>query len=229
MPTIVRQSGFEIRVNVRGEHHPPHVHVRKSGADIRVKLGTLDDGPVLWDVKGRLPNSTLSVLSSWCGSIRKCCWKRGRDSMAISRKSAFKAPTEIEIEAAIRRGDDALRTEPHARSIQFDPASRRFTMAMTNGTTVSFEVAALPELQGATDVQLAGASLMGQGDTLAWIDLDMHISVEGLIIDLFGGPLWQKALRAELSRRLARSGSEARTQASRENGRKGGRPKKRPA
>jgi hypothetical protein len=59
MPTIVRQSGFEIRVNVRGEHHPPHVHVRKSGADVRVKLGTLEDGPSLLDVKGRLPNADI--------------------------------------------------------------------------------------------------------------------------------------------------------------------------
>jgi hypothetical protein len=58
---------------------------------------------------------------------------------------------------------------------------------------------------------------------------DIFRDEPGLIIDRFGGPHWQKALRAEFSRRLARSGSEARTTASRENGNKGGRPKKRPA
>jgi len=149
--------------------------------------------------------------------------------MATSKKAPFKAPTDSDIEAAIRRGDESLRTEPHARSIGYDPALRRFTMTMTNGTAVSFEPTALPELGQATDEQLARVTLMGQGDTLAWTDLDLHVSVEGLIIDLFGGQHWQKALRAELSRRLARSGSAARTTASRENGKKGGRPKKRPA
>jgi hypothetical protein len=149
--------------------------------------------------------------------------------MATSKKAPFQAPTEIDIETAIRRGDESLPTEPHARSIDFDPALRRFTMTMTNGTTVSFDPTALPELGQATDDAMARVSLMGHGDTLAWTDLDLHVSVEGLIIDLFGGLHWQKALRAELSRRLARSGSEARTTASRENGKKGGRPKKRPA
>jgi hypothetical protein len=53
----------------------------------------------------------------------------------------------------------------------------------------------------------------------------MHISVPGLLIDLMG-EAWLTGMRSELNRRIARSKSAARTQASRENGKKGGRPKK---
>ncbi len=149
--------------------------------------------------------------------------------MDISKRAPFRPPSEADVAAAQQRGEQSLGSEPHASAVTYDPASRRFTLTLTNGTVVSFDTAALHELAGASDAQLAQAHVSGHGSTLEWPDLDMHIAVEGLVIDLFGGESWHKALRAELSRRLARSGSEARTQASRENGKRGGRPKKRPA
>lgn len=149
--------------------------------------------------------------------------------MATSKRAPFRPPTEQEVAEAYRHGEESLRSEPHATTIHFDPTVRRFTLTLINGTAISFGADALPELQGASDGQLAQASVTGYGSTLEWAELDMHVSVEGLVIDLFGGRPWQKALRAELSRRLARSGSEARTKASQENGKKGGRPRKRSA
>ncbi|HEY5425715.1 MAG TPA: DUF4160 domain-containing protein [Candidatus Tumulicola sp.] len=37
MPTIVREDGYEIQIYTR-DHLPPHVHVRKAGAEARFAL-----------------------------------------------------------------------------------------------------------------------------------------------------------------------------------------------
>jgi hypothetical protein len=37
MPTVVRERGFEVRV-ISGDHQPPHVHVFRDGANIKVSL-----------------------------------------------------------------------------------------------------------------------------------------------------------------------------------------------
>lgn len=39
MPTVKREDGFEIMVLTSPEHNPPHVHVYKAGAEIRVTIG----------------------------------------------------------------------------------------------------------------------------------------------------------------------------------------------
>ena len=38
MPTILRQNGFAVKIPVH-DHLPPHVHVRKAGAELVVNLG----------------------------------------------------------------------------------------------------------------------------------------------------------------------------------------------
>lgn len=39
MPTLVREAGFEIRIYTL-DHPPPHVHVAKAGAIMKVDLAT---------------------------------------------------------------------------------------------------------------------------------------------------------------------------------------------
>lgn len=39
MPTIVRENGYEIRIYTL-DHPPPHVHVAKAGAVLRIDLAT---------------------------------------------------------------------------------------------------------------------------------------------------------------------------------------------
>lgn len=146
--------------------------------------------------------------------------------MATSNRPSFQPPTAEEIRAARARGKEALKQEPHAASVVFDSRTRRFHVELTTGSTFSFAVEALREMEGASDEQLATVRVVGVGSTLEWPSLDQHISVAGLILDLFGGEEWKKALRTAVNRQVSRSGSEARAKASRENGRKGGRPRK---
>ena len=39
MPTLIREAGFEVRIYTL-DHPPPHVHVAKAGAIVRITLST---------------------------------------------------------------------------------------------------------------------------------------------------------------------------------------------
>jgi Domain of unknown function (DUF4160) len=39
MPTVLREEGFEVRIYTL-DHPPPHVHVAKAGAIVRIDLAT---------------------------------------------------------------------------------------------------------------------------------------------------------------------------------------------
>lgn len=39
MPTLIREEGFEVRIYTL-DHPPPHVHVAKAGAIVKIDLST---------------------------------------------------------------------------------------------------------------------------------------------------------------------------------------------
>ncbi|MBI4264061.1 MAG: DUF4160 domain-containing protein [Acidobacteria bacterium] len=39
MPTLIREAGFEVRIYT-DDHPPPHVHVEKAGAIVKIALST---------------------------------------------------------------------------------------------------------------------------------------------------------------------------------------------
>ena len=39
MPTLIREAGFEVRLYTL-DHPPPHVHVAKAGAIVKIELST---------------------------------------------------------------------------------------------------------------------------------------------------------------------------------------------
>ena len=41
MPTVLREAGFEVRIYTL-DHSPPHVHVWKAGAVLKIDLATHD-------------------------------------------------------------------------------------------------------------------------------------------------------------------------------------------
>ena len=41
MPTVIRQAGFELRIYTL-DHPPPHVHVWKAGAVVKIDLATAE-------------------------------------------------------------------------------------------------------------------------------------------------------------------------------------------
>lgn len=52
MPTVVREQGFKIRIYTF-DHPPPHVHVVKAGATVRIDLASNDVTEIVGDISDR--------------------------------------------------------------------------------------------------------------------------------------------------------------------------------
>jgi Domain of unknown function (DUF4160) len=59
MPTIIRQDGFRIMI-WPNDHLPPHVHVFKSGAEVKIELVE----PKVFNVEGKIGNKDLAKALS---------------------------------------------------------------------------------------------------------------------------------------------------------------------
>jgi hypothetical protein len=131
-----------------------------------------------------------------------------------------------EITAAQRRGRRLAATEPRATGARYHARSGRVTVKLSNGCTFAFPARALQGLGRASDTQLAKIALSPLGTGLHWPLLDADFTVAGLLMGLFGTRAW---MAREWARRAGAVTSPAKAAAARRNGRKGGRPRKRPA
>lgn len=135
-------------------------------------------------------------------------------------------PTEAEVlaqlPAAHERERIAAETEPRAASARYDARTRRIVMELTNGCMFAFPAEYGQGLRGATAEQLTKVEVASGGYLLLWEDLDAALAVPGLVAGTFGSKAWMR----ELGRLGGRARSEAKVHASRENGKKGGRPRK---
>lgn len=127
--------------------------------------------------------------------------------------------TESEIDAAIERGHIAQQTEPRADAVRYDKRNSRIIVDLTNGCTFAFPPRMAQGLEIATDEDLAAVEILGAGYGLHWEALDVDLSIPGLLAGLFG-------TKAYMARRAGQTKSSAKAAAARENGRKGGRPRK---
>lgn len=127
--------------------------------------------------------------------------------------------TDAEINAAMERGRIAQQTEPRADAARYDKRNSRVIVDLTNGCTFAFPPRMAQGLEKATDEELAAVEILGAGYGLHWESLDVDLSVPGLLAGLFG-------TKAYMARRAGRATSPAKAAAARENGRKGGRPRK---
>ncbi|MCT7957023.1 DUF2442 domain-containing protein [Laspinema sp. D3] len=92
---------------------------------------------------------------------------------------------------------------------------------MTNGSTFSFPPDLAQGLRGANPEQLRDVWLDADGLSVHWESLDADFSVLGLLQGIFGTRKWM----SELGRQGGKISTEAKQEASRKNGKKGGRPK----
>jgi hypothetical protein len=127
--------------------------------------------------------------------------------------------TDTVINAAIERGHIAQQTEPRAEAVRYDKRNSRIIVDLTNGCTFAFPPSVAQGLETATDEDLAAVEILGAGYGLHWETLDVDLSIPGLLAGLFG-------TRSYMARKAGQTKSPAKAAASRENGRKGGRPRK---
>jgi hypothetical protein len=125
---------------------------------------------------------------------------------------------------ASRAGRLAAITEPRAARVAYRAQKRALRIELTNGATITLPVRLIPSLKGVRPKDLRAVEILGRGGGLHWENLDLDVSVPGLISSIFPGTAWL----AELGRHGGRRTSTAKTLAARRNGRKGGRPRLRP-
>lgn len=121
--------------------------------------------------------------------------------------------------AARVRAAHADATEPRAASAAYDAAARRVVVELRNGASFGFPADAEPALAGLAPPELAEVRVISNGGALHWPQADVHIDVPGLIAHVVNMAAWAPKY-------LGGRTSAAKARAARENGRKGGRPRK---
>lgn len=126
-----------------------------------------------------------------------------------------------QIPAAIGRAKRARRSEPHASTARYDAEDRVLYIGLTNGSAFSIPVARIPGLNTASDRDLSAVEIGPAGVGLRWRTLDADFSVAGLARLMLGS----RTLLSAAGSAGGSARSEAKAQAARRNGLKGGRPK----
>ncbi len=129
-------------------------------------------------------------------------------------------------EQDLRQAEDrlaAVREAGHAVSARYDRRRSRVVVVLDTGVELAFPTRLAEGLAGASPEDLAAIEISPAGLGLHWPRLDADLYVPALLQGVFGSKAW-------MARQLGAQGGRARTNAkvaaSRENGRKGGRPRK---
>ena len=117
----------------------------------------------------------------------------------------------------------ARRQAGHAVSARYDRRSERIVVGLNTGVEVTFPPRLAEGLTGASPADLAQIEISPAGLGLHWPRLDADLYVPELLQGVLGSKSW---MAKQLGAAGGRARSKAKAAASRENGRKGGRPKK---
>jgi hypothetical protein len=119
-----------------------------------------------------------------------------------------------------------LRDAGQAVSARYDRRTARVIVALNTGVQLAFPAKLAEGLAGASTESLAEIEISPAGLGLHWPRLDADVYIPALLQGVFGSKSW---MARELGANGGRSRTEAKVAAARENGRKGGRPRKRVA
>lgn len=129
-----------------------------------------------------------------------------------------------EFAAARARTERNARIEPRAVKAWYDDERGLVMFELKNGCVFGFPPPEDPywELSEATPEQLAKVEIGFGGRHLLWDEIDAGIVIPGLLLHLLNVKAWY-------AKWLGGAKSEAKAAAARENGKKGGRPRKQAA
>lgn len=130
--------------------------------------------------------------------------------------------TRGQFEAAVERGEARLRG-PRAEQAHYDAARDRIIIRLTSGIELGLAPHDVQGLESASADDLAEIEVEAFGTGIHFPRLDADLYVPALIEGILGSKSWMAA-------RLGAAGGKAKTRAkvaaARDNGRRGGRPRK---
>jgi hypothetical protein len=132
------------------------------------------------------------------------------------------AVTEREVQQAEKRVA-ALRENGFAVSARYDRRAARIVVNLNTGVQIAFPTRLAEGLAEASPDDLAEIEISPAGLGLHWPKLDADVYVPALLQGVLGSKRW---MAAELGAAGGKARSRAKAAAARENGRKGGRPRK---
>ncbi len=131
------------------------------------------------------------------------------------------AITKEQFKAANERGAAAISRGPIARAARYDSRRGLIVITLDGGCEFAFPVALAEGLAGAPRSKLTKIKISPNGLGLRWPLLDADLHVPGLIEGAFGSHRWMQ----QIGKLGGASRSSIKAKASRENGKRGGRPK----
>jgi hypothetical protein len=117
----------------------------------------------------------------------------------------------------------AERDHAHAVSARYDRRTKRVIVRLHSGLELAIPPALVEGLADATPEALAEIEISPSGLGLHWPQLDADVYVPALLEGYFGSQQW---MARQMGAAGGRSRSDAKRQAARANGAKGGRPRK---
>jgi len=130
--------------------------------------------------------------------------------------------TDAQIEAARKAGQVSLENDFHAEAAWYESEKDLVWIKTTSGVYHGVPSRLLQGLGRATPEQLADIEVSPQGVGLHWPQLDADLTVQGILLGIYGSKHWM----AELGKKGGQQKSARKAAAARANGKKGGRPRK---
>lgn len=102
---------------------------------------------------------------------------------------------EAQIDAAIANRSIIDAVEPRANKVIFD--NGKIILNFNNGSTFSFLPESVEALSKLPSEVLTTVKLTPSGKGLRWDEPDLDLSIQGLLLGIFGSSIWMKKIAAK--------------------------------
>ncbi|MCC6868810.1 MAG: DUF2442 domain-containing protein [Burkholderiales bacterium] len=142
----------------------------------------------------------------------------------MDAKSRAHKLVDAQLAAANAAGRALAKSGERAIAAAYVPRDNRLQVELASGIALLIPIGRVQGLADAKPSAVRKVEITGRGLGLYWPSLDLDLSVPDLVAGCFGNEAWMRML----AQHAGRATSPAKAAASRENGKKGGRPRKTP-